>query len=105
MYRLLVLGMKFSQFFRGIFLQVFLHNCFVKFVGFALLYKDCILRAVTETGTETITEILCEQFRLTVDNLDCAFGTGRHTETTAVTFIFVYGYDLTDHGVAPLFVK
>ena len=83
-------------------LEVLIDGDFVELVGLALFDGDGILRAVAEACPKPVAEILGHQFRLAVDDLDGAFGTGGHTAAAAVAFIFIDLDDFTHHRKTPL---
>jgi hypothetical protein len=80
---------------------MFLHRRFIKFVCLALLYMDGTLRALTETGTQAVTEVIRRQYRFAVYHRYGAFCAGWHTESAAVTFFRIDGYNFSQHGSSP----
>ncbi len=74
------------------------HEICVKFPRFSFDDADGISRALAETGAETVTEVIGSKNRLAVYYLDCPFRAGWNTDAAPVTFLLVYGNDLSFHG-------
>jgi hypothetical protein len=67
--------------------KMFFNRGLIKAVRLPLDDPYRILRALSETGSETVAEVVGGQNRLAVDNRDRPFGAGRNAESTAVTFV------------------
>jgi hypothetical protein len=86
------------------FLEVLFNRRLIKLLSIPLDDGDGILRAVAETGAETIAEIISREPGLAVDNSDGPFGAGRHAHSAAVAFFFVNLDNFSDHDRYSLWV-
>jgi hypothetical protein len=50
---------------------------------------NSILRAMSETGAQTVAELLTRQLRLAINYLKGSFGTIRYTKAAAVAFLLI----------------
>jgi hypothetical protein len=78
-------------------LEVLFDSRLIKLRGIPLDDGDGILRAVAETGAETIAEVISREPCLAVDNGDGAFGAGRHAQSATIAFFFVNLNNFSDH--------
>jgi hypothetical protein len=85
-----------------LFAEVPCNRLLVKFVGFPLNDGDGILRTLAETGPEPVTEVVCGENRLAVDDFYGPFRAGRDAEPAAVTSFLVDLNNFSLHFNAPL---
>jgi hypothetical protein len=68
---------------------VHLHSLFVEIFGFTFLDSDCILRAFTQTRSETVAQVFSKELRFAVNDLEGTFCARRNADTAAIAFLFV----------------
>ena len=84
-----------------LFLLCCLNGVLIIFGSLALLKSNGSRRAVRQTVSEAVAEVLSDQLGLTIYDIDGSFMAGIGTKTAAVAFIFIDLDNLTDHYRAP----
>ena len=72
---------------------------FVELVSGSLFDGDRIAWARAEAVSDPVAEIVREQFRFSLDDLDGPFGAAGHAEATPVAFVFVDLHDRSGGSV------
>jgi hypothetical protein len=70
-------------------LEMIFDSNLIKFIRLAFYYGDGIERTISQAGAEAVAEVVGNQARFAVDNLDGTLGTGWHAESAAVAFLFI----------------
>jgi hypothetical protein len=80
---------RFCRGFGTRFQEMLSHGCLVKFVRLPFGDPDGILRTLSETGAQAITQVIGGEDRLSAYDPDGAFRTGGDAEAAAVAFFFI----------------
>jgi hypothetical protein len=88
------LRFRFKMNFR-LLMEMEFHGLFIETFRFPLDDGDSILGTVSEAGAQTVTELITDQFCLSVNDLESSLRAIRNAEPTAITFVFVNSNNLS----------